>query len=149
MQSDIRHDFHRESVSFNEMVAYATVVANDYEIQAKRAAVKKNAQDSSSKSSGSNNKSSAPRTTAASKTTKPAGGSARLTPDELKKFISEGRCFSCREIGHTSRDCPQKKTAASAPSNDNKINAIIAEYNKHQDNLEGKKADSPTAVSEN
>lgn len=33
----------------------------------------------------------------------------KLSVEELKKLMSEGRCFTCREAGHNSRECPQKK----------------------------------------
>jgi len=33
----------------------------------------------------------------------------KLTPDERKKMIEEGRCFACREKGHLSSQCPKKE----------------------------------------
>jgi len=32
----------------------------------------------------------------------------RPTKDEIRILIQEGRCFICREKGHTTRDCPKK-----------------------------------------
>jgi hypothetical protein len=32
----------------------------------------------------------------------------RLTPEERKKLMDEGRCFKCRKKGHQSRQCPTK-----------------------------------------
>ena len=32
----------------------------------------------------------------------------KLTPEERKKLMDEGRCFRCRLKGHQSKDCPQK-----------------------------------------
>ena len=33
---------------------------------------------------------------------------SQLSPEEVRKLYDEGRCFVCREKGHTSRECPQK-----------------------------------------
>src|SRR5713101_9812002 len=33
----------------------------------------------------------------------------KLTPDERKKMIEEGCCFTCREKGHLSSQCPKKE----------------------------------------
>src|SRR5713101_5402496 len=33
----------------------------------------------------------------------------KLTPDERKKMIKEGCCFTCREKGHLSSQCPKKE----------------------------------------
>jgi hypothetical protein len=32
----------------------------------------------------------------------------RLTPEERKKLMDEGRCFKCQKKGHQSRQCPTK-----------------------------------------
>jgi hypothetical protein len=32
----------------------------------------------------------------------------KLTPEEVRLLYQQGRCFICREHGHTSRDCPKK-----------------------------------------
>ncbi|TFK78449.1 hypothetical protein K466DRAFT_453164, partial [Polyporus arcularius HHB13444] len=34
-----------------------------------------------------------------------------LSKDERDKLRAEGRCFSCRDTGHESRNCPKRKTA--------------------------------------
>jgi hypothetical protein len=31
------------------------------------------------------------------------------TPEEKKKLVAEGHCFTCRRQGHVSRMCPEKK----------------------------------------
>ena len=33
----------------------------------------------------------------------------KLTPDERKKMIEEGQCFTCREKGHLLSQCPKKE----------------------------------------
>lgn len=32
----------------------------------------------------------------------------KLTPEKRKKCIEEGRCFSCREVGHMASECPNR-----------------------------------------
>jgi hypothetical protein len=39
----------------------------------------------------------------------------RLTPDERKKLMDEGRCFKCRKKGHQSRQCPTKEQPSNPP----------------------------------
>jgi hypothetical protein len=39
----------------------------------------------------------------------------RLTPEERKKLIDEGRCFKCRKKGHQSRQCPTKEQPSNPP----------------------------------
>ncbi|KAL2017203.1 hypothetical protein VTK56DRAFT_2410 [Thermocarpiscus australiensis] len=60
-----------------------------------------------------NQKASPRKTTtggAATNTGKPNAGSfdRKLTQDKVRILYQEGRCFVCREKGHTSRDCPKK-----------------------------------------
>jgi hypothetical protein len=38
----------------------------------------------------------------------------QLSPEEVRKLYDEGRCFVCREKGHTSRECPQKTGGGAA-----------------------------------
>src|SRR5713226_2952625 len=33
----------------------------------------------------------------------------KLTPDERKKMIKEGQCFTCREKGHLLYQCPKRE----------------------------------------
>jgi hypothetical protein len=40
----------------------------------------------------------------------------RLTPDERKKLMDEGRCFKCRKKGHQSRQCPTKGQPSNPPT---------------------------------
>ncbi|KAK3896396.1 hypothetical protein C8A05DRAFT_20618 [Staphylotrichum tortipilum] len=37
-------------------------------------------------------------------------GRKKHTPADFDRLIAEGRCFRCKEKGHTSRDCPRKAT---------------------------------------
>ena len=34
---------------------------------------------------------------------------AALTEDERSRLMKEGRCFNCKNTGHRSRECPDKK----------------------------------------
>ena len=34
---------------------------------------------------------------------------AALTEDERGRLMKEGRCFNCKNTGHRSRECPDKK----------------------------------------
>ena len=38
----------------------------------------------------------------------------RLTPEERKKRMQEGRCFNCNLQGHMSRECPKNKSIGKA-----------------------------------
>jgi hypothetical protein len=42
------------------------------------------------------------------------GARTRTTPrhsaEKLRQLIKEGKCFECEKVGHTTRDCPEKKT---------------------------------------
>jgi hypothetical protein len=40
----------------------------------------------------------------------------RLTLDERKKLMDEGRCFKCRKKGHQSRQCPTKGQPSNPPT---------------------------------
>ena len=35
----------------------------------------------------------------------------KLSDDDRKRYMEEGRCFQCGEVGHRSRSCPRKKKA--------------------------------------
>ena len=37
-----------------------------------------------------------------------------LTETQVKKYMDEGRCFSCQLTGHVSRDCPKRSSSAAA-----------------------------------
>ena len=32
-----------------------------------------------------------------------------MTPEEHTKYMKEGRCFFCKDMGHMSKACPKKK----------------------------------------
>ncbi len=38
----------------------------------------------------------------------------KLTPEEREKCAREGRCFRCRQIGHTARECPKYPPSSTA-----------------------------------
>jgi hypothetical protein len=51
---------------------------------------------------------------------------ARPSPAEIKKLMAEGKCFICREHGHTTRNCPRKDEAAAAE--DARIQSVVDKY---------------------
>ncbi|KAK3315435.1 hypothetical protein B0H66DRAFT_593998 [Apodospora peruviana] len=53
-----------------------------------------------------------------------------LSDAEMKKLVEEGRCFTCREQGHTSSDCPKKTPR---PDRNARISAIIDAQEQHQE----------------
>ncbi|KAI5114565.1 hypothetical protein M0805_001528, partial [Coniferiporia weirii] len=55
----------------------------------------------------SNNRPPSTHTTTSTSTNRPL----RLTPEERDKCFKEGRCLTCREKGHNSRDCPKFPTS--------------------------------------
>ena len=40
----------------------------------------------------------------------------RLTTEERDKCIKEGRCFTCQERGHLTRECPRRQRNRSQPN---------------------------------
>jgi Retrotransposon gag protein/Zinc knuckle len=50
------------------------------------------------------------------RTQKPAGRFQQLSPEELKKLRTEGRCFKCKKQGHMSKNCPDRKGTSQKPS---------------------------------
>lgn len=60
---------------------------------------------------------------------KPTTLAKRLTPDEVRTLIQEGRCFNCRERGHRAPECPNKKPARETdPEREARVKAIVARY---------------------
>jgi hypothetical protein len=47
----------------------------------------------------------------------------KLSPEEVKRLKSEGRCFGCKMQGHLSRDCPKKSGEKSKAPNKPRSNA--------------------------
>ncbi|KAL0948951.1 hypothetical protein HGRIS_009056 [Hohenbuehelia grisea] len=41
---------------------------------------------------------------------------SRLSDEEMKKLQSENKCFTCRETGHMSRQCPKRHSVKSKPA---------------------------------
>jgi hypothetical protein len=41
----------------------------------------------------------------------------KLTPEEREKCRQEGRCFACRNRGHSARECPNRNGTIRSPSN--------------------------------
>jgi hypothetical protein len=39
----------------------------------------------------------------------------KLSPSQMEEYKREGRCFSCREKGHMSRQCPNKRNKGKRP----------------------------------
>ncbi|KAJ1299295.1 hypothetical protein OPQ81_005348 [Rhizoctonia solani] len=42
---------------------------------------------------------------------KPKDGKPKLSKEEHDQLWAEGKCFMCKEVGHTLKDCPTKNTA--------------------------------------
>ncbi len=42
-------------------------------------------------------------------------GSNRLSPEELERYKKENRCYRCSTIGHSYRECPQRKAQHETP----------------------------------
>ena len=62
-----------------------------------------------------------------------------LAAEEKAKLQKEGRCFTCKKLGHVSRVCPNKlnKKDAAAPSQGGKFAARNIE--PESDNMKGPK----------
>jgi hypothetical protein len=56
-------------------------------------------------------------------------GLTRPSAEEVKKLMAENRCFVCREIGHTSRQCPKnpraKGATVSSVNTDPRVQAVL------------------------
>lgn len=50
----------------------------------------------------------------------------KLTTEEMRQLILEGRCFTCKQKGHITRDCPHKNTPRQM--NEAQVNAIINQF---------------------
>jgi hypothetical protein len=44
------------------------------------------------------------------------GGRMKLTPEDRRKLMEEGKCFKCRKQGHVSASCPDKVRETTAPA---------------------------------
>ena len=73
----------------------------------------------------------------------------RPTTEERIKLMNEGRCFTCREKGHTSSDCPRK--AEAEKEREARIQAIAKRYEQQEDssNKERLNTDSEDEGSKN
>jgi hypothetical protein len=40
----------------------------------------------------------------------------KLTPEDRRKLMEEGKCFKCRKQGHVSASCPDKVRETTAPA---------------------------------
>lgn len=49
------------------------------------------------------------RTTGNNADSRPAKARDQLSKDDYAKFIREGRCFNCKELGHMAGNCPKKE----------------------------------------
>lgn len=52
----------------------------------------------------------------------------RLTTEEREVLKKEGRCFTCREKGHLSSECPKKQPRAAEPDLEARVKNIMAGY---------------------
>ncbi|OSD01905.1 hypothetical protein PYCCODRAFT_1354674, partial [Trametes coccinea BRFM310] len=50
-----------------------------------------------------------------------ADRSNKMSPEERDRLRAEGRCFSCKETGHQSSNCPARKTARAPPPTGSRI----------------------------
>ncbi|KAK4220515.1 hypothetical protein QBC38DRAFT_462538 [Podospora fimiseda] len=56
--------------------------------------------------------------------------SNKPTKEDMERLIAEGRCFTCREVGHQSRECPQKEKKRQ--EEDARVQSIVAEVLRKQ-----------------
>jgi hypothetical protein len=50
----------------------------------------------------------------------------RHSAEKLRQLITEGKCFECEKVGHTTRDCPEKK--AGNRLSEARIQALVEQF---------------------
>ncbi|OSD06698.1 hypothetical protein PYCCODRAFT_1422304 [Trametes coccinea BRFM310] len=85
-----------------------------------------------------------------SETSKPAPRSAhrssKMSPEERDRLRAEARCFSCRETGHQSSNCPARKTARAPAPTGSHIHVGAVNFAKLEELAERAKASDQEAL---
>jgi hypothetical protein len=109
------------------------------------------ATSSSRSNKGSGNKGSGSGSGTSISVPKPGGGgggsggnrSAAERTEETTRLFNEGRCFLCKERGHTKRDCPQKDQYDRERRD--RVAAIVERHLAHENGTGGGKPATPAA----
>ncbi|KAJ3013108.1 hypothetical protein NUW54_g1685 [Trametes sanguinea] len=69
-----------------------------------------------------------------------------MSPEERDRLRAEARCFSCRETGHQSSNCPARKTARAPASTGSRIHVGAVNFAKLEELAERAKASDQEAL---
>ncbi|KAK4232753.1 hypothetical protein C8A03DRAFT_20017, partial [Achaetomium macrosporum] len=101
-ERDMARSYIDPTVSFQEFVREAQQIAMINKRVSERRAAERQPKPKSSKPVAN-------RGSTKTLSTKPAADPGKkLTRDEVRTLYEAGRCFTCREKGHVSKECPQK-----------------------------------------
>jgi hypothetical protein len=73
----------------------------------------------------------------------------KLTPDERKKLMDEGRCFKCHLKGHQVRNCPGRDQANSPGNNTSTARTTNTSSDKGKETTKTTTKDDPPPYDEN
>ncbi|KAK4182200.1 hypothetical protein QBC35DRAFT_396447 [Podospora australis] len=131
LKTAVAKEYLDKTVRFDEFVRHCQQIA-DIWTRAQQERSTSNSGSGSGKSKDKDKgKGKATSTTATSSKSSTAPTRTRLSPDEVRILAMEGRCFTCKEKGHVSKDCPQK--AADNAKKLAAVNAIVDAYAAKQD----------------